>query len=101
MSNNDIIGFLLSMKMAAKMNGNFKDEKLYERAVNSVKKYPLEIQTGKDASVLHGIGKHISKQIDEFLKNYKKIKSGETKMDDVIVTRLNSQPTTLIFFFFF
>lgn len=40
----------------------------YRKALKSLQKYPLKLNSGKEAMMLEGIGDNIAKKIDEYLK---------------------------------
>lgn len=40
----------------------------YKKALKSLQKYPLKLNSGKEAMMLEGIGENIAKKLDEYLK---------------------------------
>ncbi|RHZ80557.1 hypothetical protein Glove_134g214 [Diversispora epigaea] len=67
-NNNNIIRVLNKLAEREKEEKDHHRERAYRAAIKSIKDYPKEITSGKEAQKLKGIGKSISDKIDEILE---------------------------------
>ncbi|KAL7880290.1 hypothetical protein SRHO_G00025440 [Serrasalmus rhombeus] len=61
--------WLTEMRDHAKEKG-LKTQYVYQKAINSLKKYPLPLKNGKEAKILQNFGDGICKILDERLQKY-------------------------------
>uniref|UniRef100_A0A4W4H2C8 Crossover junction endonuclease MUS81 n=1 Tax=Electrophorus electricus TaxID=8005 RepID=A0A4W4H2C8_ELEEL len=61
--------WLTEMRDHAKEKG-LKTQYVYQKAINSLKKYPLPLKNGKEAKILQNFGDGICKILDERLQNH-------------------------------
>ncbi|XP_070806771.1 LOW QUALITY PROTEIN: crossover junction endonuclease MUS81 [Pituophis catenifer annectens] len=52
-------------------NGRLKSQRAYERALSSLRKYPLPLRSGREARILMYFGEKICHQLDEQLERYR------------------------------
>uniref|UniRef100_A0A8B9RM84 Crossover junction endonuclease MUS81 n=1 Tax=Astyanax mexicanus TaxID=7994 RepID=A0A8B9RM84_ASTMX len=65
------LSWLTEMRDHAKEKGQ-KTQYVYQKAINSLKKYPLPLKNGKEAKILQNFGDGICKILDERLQKYYK-----------------------------
>ncbi|XP_072542902.1 crossover junction endonuclease MUS81 isoform X2 [Salminus brasiliensis] len=63
------LNWLTEMRDHAKEKG-LKTQYVYQKAINSLKKYPLPLKNGKEAKILQNFGDGICKTLDERLQKY-------------------------------
>ncbi|XP_077184665.1 structure-specific endonuclease subunit MUS81 isoform X2 [Paroedura picta] len=51
--------------------GRFRLQRAYERALSSLHKYPLPLNSGREARILQYFGEHICRQLDEQLEKHR------------------------------
>uniref|UniRef100_A0A2D4FIJ2 Crossover junction endonuclease MUS81 n=2 Tax=Micrurus corallinus TaxID=54390 RepID=A0A2D4FIJ2_MICCO len=55
----------------AEENGRLKSQRAYERALSSLRKYPLPLRSGREARILMYFGEKICHQLDEQLERHR------------------------------
>uniref|UniRef100_A0A8C6Y984 Crossover junction endonuclease MUS81 n=1 Tax=Naja naja TaxID=35670 RepID=A0A8C6Y984_NAJNA len=55
----------------AEENGRLKSQRAYERALSSLRKYPLPLRSGREARILMYFGEKICRQLDEQLERHR------------------------------
>ncbi|XP_070622439.1 crossover junction endonuclease MUS81 isoform X2 [Erythrolamprus reginae] len=78
-------------------NGRLKSQRAYERALSSLRKYPLPLRSGREARILMYFGEKICRQLDEQLERHRSIQdgtalAGEEVDDPTYSDRLMPQP---------
>ncbi|KAL0189373.1 hypothetical protein M9458_016472, partial [Cirrhinus mrigala] len=61
--------WLTELRDSAKEKG-LKTQYVYQKAINSLKKYPLPLKNGKEAKILQNFGDGICKILDERLQKH-------------------------------
>ncbi|XP_032090352.1 LOW QUALITY PROTEIN: crossover junction endonuclease MUS81 [Thamnophis elegans] len=57
-------------------NGRLKSQRAYERALSSLRKYPLPLRSGREARILMYFGEKICRQLDEQLERHRSTQDG-------------------------
>nr|XP_028565565.1 crossover junction endonuclease MUS81 isoform X2 [Podarcis muralis] len=56
--------------------GRLRSQRAYERALSSLRKYPLPLRSGREARILQYFGDHICRQLDERLERHCQAQDG-------------------------
>ncbi|XP_028565564.2 structure-specific endonuclease subunit MUS81 isoform X1 [Podarcis muralis] len=56
--------------------GRLRSQRAYERALSSLRKYPLPLRSGREARILQYFGEHICRQLDEQLERHCQAQDG-------------------------
>jgi len=86
--NKKLTDILSELAIFEKNKGLVHKQKAYLKAVQSIKAYPKEIKSGKEAGTLDGVGKKISLKIQEIIDTGK-LKKLDTQQQDESLTSLN------------
>ncbi|XP_058016318.1 crossover junction endonuclease MUS81 [Ahaetulla prasina] len=62
-------------------NGRLKSQRAYERALSSLRKYPLPLHSGHEARILMYFGEKICRQLDEELERHRSSQDGTASAD--------------------
>lgn len=73
--NSLFVSFMLELCNEARRNNSRILLQSYTKALNSIKKYPLPLHSGKEALVLDGVGEYTAKKLDEMLESYLLLRS--------------------------
>uniref|UniRef100_A0A8B9LLS4 Crossover junction endonuclease MUS81 n=1 Tax=Astyanax mexicanus TaxID=7994 RepID=A0A8B9LLS4_ASTMX len=94
------LSWLTEMRDHAKEKGQ-KTQYVYQKAINSLKKYPLPLKNGKEAKILQNFGDGICKILDERLQKYYKENGVNAPVHSLPSGFAPAQPCILIIFFCF
>uniref|UniRef100_A0A8C5SFB1 Crossover junction endonuclease MUS81 n=1 Tax=Laticauda laticaudata TaxID=8630 RepID=A0A8C5SFB1_LATLA len=72
----------------AEENGRLKSHRAYERALSSLRKYPLPLRSGREARILMYFGEKICRQLDEQLERYRSTQDNTAPAGGPIPTSL-------------
>ncbi|XP_033030522.1 crossover junction endonuclease MUS81 isoform X2 [Lacerta agilis] len=61
--------------------GRLRSQRAYERALSSLRKYPLPLCSGREARILQYFGEHICRQLDERLERHCQAQDGTVLTD--------------------
>ncbi|XP_030044785.1 crossover junction endonuclease MUS81-like, partial [Microcaecilia unicolor] len=88
--NSLFLKWLIEWRDAAAEKGK-RTQFVYQKAISSLKKYPLPLQNGKDAKILQNFGDGICKMLDEKLEKY----YAQYELQEVSTTEKRRKPIPL------
>ncbi|XP_013917721.1 PREDICTED: crossover junction endonuclease MUS81 [Thamnophis sirtalis] len=74
-------------------NGRLKSQRAYERALSSLRKYPLPLRSGREARILMYFGEKICRQLDEQLERHRSTQDGTALEEERPVLPAGSSQT--------